>query len=172
MRRAAKVGFASKTSDGRFIGPFSPLLRSPDIALTFLQLQFDEAKHTSLSERVREVVILSVGSVWKAPYELYAHEAVARDAGLSSGCVEALAAGDPCRELAADEEVAQRLTLALTAGRAIDDHLYTEALRQFGEKGLVDLAILAGCYQLVCGLLNVFAIPAPETGTDRLSEEI
>ena len=64
--RADEVGFRSKTHDGLFIGPFNPMLRSRDIALSFLRLQLDEAKHTSLSERVREVVILSVGFVWGA----------------------------------------------------------------------------------------------------------
>jgi len=31
-----------------------------------------------LTKRVREVVILAVGSVWKSKYELYAHGAVAK----------------------------------------------------------------------------------------------
>ena len=160
---AGKIGFDSKSPDGRFIGPFNPMLRSPDIALTFLQLQMDEGKHTSLSDRVRQVVILSVGSVWKAPYELYAHAAAARHAGLSRACVEALAAGAPTDALAADERVAQRLALALACSRCVEDGLYADALTHFGEKGLVDFAILAGCYHLVCGLLNLFAIPAPES---------
>lgn len=42
-----------------------------------------EDKHTSLDARVRQVVILAVGAVWKADYQLYAHAAVARKAGLS-----------------------------------------------------------------------------------------
>jgi 4-carboxymuconolactone decarboxylase len=67
---AKKTGFASRSSSGRFIGPFNPMLSSPEMASTFLQLQLDEAKFTGLSERVRQVVILSVGSVWRADYEL------------------------------------------------------------------------------------------------------
>jgi 4-carboxymuconolactone decarboxylase len=53
VRWADEVGFQSKTSDGRFIGPFNPTLRSPEMALSLLQLQLDEGKHTCLSERVR-----------------------------------------------------------------------------------------------------------------------
>ena len=159
---AGKVGFKSKTADNRFIGPFNPVLRSPGMARTFLQLQSDEAKHTSLSERVRQVVILSVGSVWKSPYELYAHAAAARQAGLSEACVAALVAGEPSPELTAEETTAQHLALALTAERTVGDDLYAEALRRFGEKGLVDFAVLTGCYHLVCGLLNLFAVPAPK----------
>jgi len=48
MGRWAGNGFASKTSDVRFIVRFNPMLRSPDIALTFLELQLDEAKHQPL----------------------------------------------------------------------------------------------------------------------------
>jgi len=40
-----------------------------------------EQKHTSLSRRVCEVVILSVGAVWKYDYEIYAHSAVGRKVG-------------------------------------------------------------------------------------------
>jgi hypothetical protein len=36
-----------------------------------------------------------VGAVWRAPYELYAHSAVARSAGLPDLVVRALAAGEP-----------------------------------------------------------------------------
>ena len=161
---ATKVGFQAKTSDGRFIGPFNPMLRSPEIAQTFLQLQLDEGEHTDLPERVRQVVILSVGSVWASPYELYAHAAAARSAGFSQASVAALAAGRSSPELAGEETLAQRLALVLTARHAVEAGLYAEALQAFGEKGLVDLAVLAGCYDLVCGLLNLFDIPAPHPG--------
>lgn len=162
-RSAADVGFESKTSDGRFIGPFNPMLRSPETALTFLELQLDEARYTSLSRRVRQVVILSVGAIWKAPYELYAHAAAARDAGFSDRCIEALVSGASSPELAVEEVIAQRFALTLTAEHVIGDELYAEGLNQFGEKGIVDLAVLAGCYHLVCGVLNVFAVPAPNS---------
>lgn len=108
-RWAGTVGFASKTPGGRFIGPFSPMLRSPDTATTFLQLQLDEAEHTSLSERVPQVVILSVGSVWKSSYELYAHAAAGRRAGFSNQCVCPLVSGAPCPELAGDEALTHAL---------------------------------------------------------------
>lgn len=158
---AEQAGFASRTPSGHFIGPFNPMLSSPEMACTFLQLQLDEAKYTSLSERVRQVVILSVGSVWRAEYELYAHSAAARAAGFSDAAVVALVRGDAPPELSEEERTAQRFTLALAATRRIDAALYEEGQRRFGDKGLVDLLVLAGCYQLVCGVLNAFAIPAP-----------
>jgi 4-carboxymuconolactone decarboxylase len=53
--------------------------------------------------------------------------------------------------------------LALARDHQVPDDLYRSAIRAFGEKGLVDFAVLAGCYHLVCGVLNLFAVPAPST---------
>ena len=85
--------FQSTADDGRLIGPFNPALLKPAIAAPFLDLQFAEQVHTSLSARVREIVILAVGAVWQADYELYAHLAIARKAGLSEDAARAVATG-------------------------------------------------------------------------------
>lgn len=161
---AERVGLRGKTADGRLIGPFNPALFSPEIASAFLALQVVEEKNTALSERVRQVVILSIGSVWKASYELYAHAAAARMAGLSEDTISALAAGEPATDLNEQEQVAQRFSLHLARERGISDEFFQ--IRRFGEKGLVDMVMLAGCYHVVCSLLNAFAVPAPETEHD------
>ena len=74
---ADRSGFQSMTDQGRLIGPFNPVMLSPAIAPAFLDLQDAEQAGTSLGERVRQVVILVVGAVWRAEYEPYAHAAVA-----------------------------------------------------------------------------------------------
>ncbi len=65
---AQRSGFAATTAGERLIGPFNPSLLSPEIATQFLKLQATEEQYTSLDERVRQVVILTVGAVWQAPY--------------------------------------------------------------------------------------------------------
>lgn len=159
---AEAASFQSKTTNGRLIGPFNAMLFSPEISNAFLALQVAEQKHTSLSERVRQVVILSVGAVWKAPYELYAHSAVGKKAGLSNDAVRALARGQPSDELTNDERLAQQFTQQLTADRRVEDALYQAASAAFGEKGAVDMIVLVGCYQVVCSVLNAFEVPAPD----------
>jgi len=151
------AGFQSKTKDGRLIGPFNSVLFSPEMSSAFLAWQVAEEKHASLDQRVRQVVILAVGAVWKADYELYAHPAVARKAGLHDNTIAELAAGSPARDLTEAEQVAQRFTTELTASRRVDDALFNAAKEHFGLKGLVDLLSLIGAYQTVCGLLNGFA---------------
>lgn len=158
---AASSGFQSKTETGKFIGPFNPLLFSPGITRSFVQLQIDEAKNTTLTERVRQVIILTVGAVWQSDYERYAHAAVARKAGISEEAIRTLMAGGLPDDLSEPEKLTQRYTLQLATEHRIDTALYHEAEQAFGQEGLVNLAYLAGIYHLVCGMLNSFEIPAP-----------
>src|ERR1700685_3582861 len=112
---AEAAHFQSKTTDGKLIGPFNPVLFAPEMASCFADLQAAEARYTPLSERVRQVVILAVGAVWKADYELYAHSAVARKAGLSEAAIRSLASGgDPQDDLSDEERIAQRFVRQLT----------------------------------------------------------
>ena len=106
-------------------------------------------------------MILAVGAVWKAEYELYAHSAVGRTAGLSEQAIRILAAGGLPDDISEEEKIAQRYVSQLTAHHQVDDSLYRAAEAAFGVQGLVDIAILMGMYQTVCSLLNGFAIPAP-----------
>jgi 4-carboxymuconolactone decarboxylase len=158
---AEAAHFQSKTSDGKMIGPFNPVLYAPEMASCFADLQAAEAKYTPLSERVRQVVILSVGAVWKADYELYAHSAVALKAGLSEAAIRSLATGGVPEDLSDEERVAQRFVRQLTAEHHVEEALYRAAEAAFTREGLVSMTFLAGCYQVVCSLLNVFEIPAP-----------
>lgn len=159
---AERAGFASRSGDGLFIGPFNPALLSPAIAGRFLDFQAAEEESTTLSDRVRQVVILAVGAVWSSAYELYAHSAVARTAGLSYKAVDTLAAGGMPDELSHAERCAWRFARQLSADRRIDQPVYDEAQEAFGRRGLVDMLLLIGAYHTVCSLLNAFEIPAPE----------
>ncbi len=158
---AEKAGFQSTTEDGTLIGPFNPILLSPEISPAFLALQEIEGKHTTLSERERQVVILSVGAVWRAPYELYAHSAVARKAGLPDDAIQTLVSGAVPDGLPEKEKVAARFARRLSSGHSMDQPLFEAAREAFGTRGMVDMIYLIGCYHVVCGLLNTFQVPAP-----------
>jgi 4-carboxymuconolactone decarboxylase len=149
------------TDDGRLIGPFNPALYSPAISAKFIELQMFEPMHTSLNERVRQVVILAVGAIWRADYELYAHAAAARSAGISEHAVKGLANGEIPDGLTEDEKTAGLLAAQLTSTHRVDEALYRKAEQAFGRKGLVDMAALIGAYHAVCTTLTMFNVPAP-----------
>lgn len=158
---AKKSGFQAETADEKLIGPFNAMLRSPAISQALMSVTAAEGMHTSLSEKVRQVIILTVGAVWNAAYELYAHIAVGRKAGLDEQTVHHLAAGRRPEGMSIEEDVAYDFTYQLATTHQIDEALYERALVAFGEKGIVDMITLAGQYMTISGVLNTFAVPAP-----------
>ncbi len=76
--------------------------------------------------------------------------------------IGALTHGEAAEGLTQDECVAQRFTRQLTEAHEIDDQLYAEAAAAFGARGIVDLIVLAGCYDTVSSLLNAFRVPVPK----------
>ena len=90
---AERAGVQAKTSDGALLGPFNPLLFSPVLATAQLGVLRAEKVGTSLSRRIHEIVVLTVGSEWGADYELYAHSALAKIAGLSDIVIRELVSG-------------------------------------------------------------------------------
>ncbi len=158
---AESAKFRARTDTGRLIGPFNPALLTPAISSAFVEFAVTEQTNTSLSKRCREVIILSVGAVWRAPYELYAHCAVALQAGLPDKAVRTLADGGLPDDLTKDEAVAHLVARALSVEHRLDDALYREAESTLGSEGVMDAAVLTGIYHTVCAVLNAFEIPAP-----------
>jgi len=169
---AGASAFLAQDGEGRFMGPFNPALLHPELARSFLELQYAEVNHSVLTARTREVIIFTVRSVWQADYELYAHSAVASHAGLPEDVVISLVAGETPDGLQPEELIAHRVARQLTAERRIEDSLYWIAEQGFGRQGVLDIVILVGIYQTVCGLLNAFEIPAPSPVRSQSSQAL
>jgi 4-carboxymuconolactone decarboxylase len=91
---AEKSGFDVIAPDRSILGPLNPLLFSPALGAAQVDVFHADRNSTSLSPRVHEVVVLTVGAAWGSEYELYAHRAVGKQAGLSDDVVDALVAGE------------------------------------------------------------------------------
>ena len=158
---AEESGFQAATGDGKLLGPFNPMLYSPMLGQASLEGVEAERQHTSLNKRVREIIILTVGEVWRAAYELYAHTAVAEKAGLDEHAIQAIKSGHIPEGLSEEETVAHEFTHMLVSEHKVDAKMYARGVAVFGEKGLVDLIFLAGNYITVSALLNAFEVPVP-----------
>jgi 4-carboxymuconolactone decarboxylase len=132
------------------------------MALKFLDFSAAEHEYTSLTEREREVVVITLGGLWQAEYELYAHVTLGRVAGLSESNVKAIASGDLPAELSEREKIVGRVTRKLAVDHRIDDSLYKTAEQTFGRKGMFDIVAIMGQYLLTSTLLTMFMVPAPE----------
>ena len=86
--------------------------------------------------------------------------------------VSSLVAGETPDGLLLEELIAHRIATQLTLEHRIDDNLYLRAEEAFGRQGVLDIVILVGIYQTVCGLLNAFEIPAPRPDHDHEGEAV
>ncbi len=155
-------GFVSQQSDGALIGPFLPMLRFPQFGAPAWEYTKALIQHATLQKPVREVAILVTGARFNSRYELYAHEHVAKNAGLSAEKISTIAAGQRPIDLTAHEAIAYDMASVLADGMQLPGSTYHAALQAFGEQGTAELIYLVGCYTLVSVLLNAFDMPVPD----------
>lgn len=159
---AEKAGFQTATPDGRLLGPFNTLLYGPEVGRAYLDYFAAERKHTSLPQRVHEIVILTVGAAWGAAYEMYAHTAVGKSVGLSQSVIDAIVAGQTPEGLSEQEASACEFTRQLAETRRVDAPTYARTQAAFGDRGVVDIVMLSGLYLMTCAVLNTFQVPVPK----------
>ena len=158
-----RSGVEAIASDGSLRGPFNALLFSPALGKAQLGVFRADKRSTSLSPRVHEVVVLTVGASCNAGYELYAHGAIAKSVGISGAVVQALADGHSPDFESEQETIAHEFTRQLTEDHRVSAETYERAEKEFGHKGLVDMVLLIGLYLTTCAIINAFEVPVPRT---------
>jgi AhpD family alkylhydroperoxidase len=114
----------------------------------------------SIPAGLRELVILRVAVLNRAPYEFDAHVPHALAAGVSAEAVEAsrsvpLAADAPFTD---EQRVALRLADAMTRDIDVPDALYAEVRQHFNEQGQIDLVATVAAYNMVSRFLVALQI--------------
>ena len=146
---------------GRLEGPFNAFLLQPRLGSALQALGSSVRYDTGLDDRCREIAILAVAAHWRSDFEWYAHEAVARSAGLDDAELAAVRDGRYA-VLTGREAVVARTVAALVARGDLDDAEYLEAVEVVGSAGLFELLTLVGYYATLALQLRVFRIPAPD----------
>ena len=166
-----KVGVAAKYSnfttmreDGAILGPWSAWLHEPELGAAIWNVTKAMTRFKHLPELVRQVVILVVGSRFRAAYEIYAHSTVARTTGITEDQLAAIEAGRKPAGLSDEAETAYDAATALLEGGVLADSIYDKALGSFGQHGVNELIYLVGHYCFVSITLNAFDIPVPKAG--------
>ncbi|MYE91064.1 carboxymuconolactone decarboxylase family protein [Candidatus Poribacteria bacterium] len=152
-------------SEGGMSGPFNPWLRSPVLGDAAQRLGETVRFESALPPQLRELGILIVAARWKAQYEWWAHERIARQEGLDEEVIENVKAETLPDFSSPTEVVVYNFARELLDEHRVSDHLYNEAVELLGEAGVTELVILLGYYTLVSMTLNVFEVPVP-TGED------
>lgn len=161
-RATGRQLFALVDGDGALTGPFNALLHAPELGAAVQQVGEQLRYSGVLPAPAREAVILTVARTWASEFEWHAHAPVARHVGLPESVIDLLYAGDD-PSCAADEPVRAAVAVAghLLGREPIPDALYAEVVELFGERGVVELTVLVGYYQLLAGVLETFRVGLP-----------
>jgi 4-carboxymuconolactone decarboxylase len=147
---------------GGMRGPFSALLRSPELAERAQKLGEYVRFNSSLDKRLNELAILVTAREWGAQYEWYAHRQLALKAGLAAAIADAIGEGKRPEGMQRDETVVYDFCHELLSTRQVGDATYQAVVDLFGERGVVDLIAASGYYGLVSMVLNVERHPLPD----------
>lgn len=151
--------------DGHIGGPFDAWCLNPDIGRRLNQLGGAIRFKSSIPRRYIELAILVTGQLWQAQFEWFAHEPMARDAGLPEDVIRAVKVGTEPTFDDAGDEAAWRFCTTLHRERNVDDATYAAAVDAFGQEGVSDLIAACGFYVLVCMTLNTFEVDLPDGAT-------
>ena len=116
---------------------------------------------TSVPRRLNEMAILMTARFWSSQYEWFAHETLAREAGLDEAVVADIHAGRRPASMQADENIVYDFCTELRERRRVSDATFAAAVDLLGEKGVVDLIANMAYYDLVSMVLNVDRYPLP-----------
>ena len=154
-----KRGSGMKAPDGSLIGPFNAMLLNPHVGDRVQKLGEALRFETSLPRQVIEVATLVVGGHWRAQFEWWAHERLAKQAGVSDATIAAIKRGDRPSFTDDAEATAYDVASELYRTQRLGAATYARAVKHFGEAGMFELVALIGYYSLVSILLNGFDVP-------------
>jgi 4-carboxymuconolactone decarboxylase len=165
-RRAGKPQPYPLVDDrGRLEGPTNAWLLSPPIAEAFERLGAALRFELSIGHRIREIVTLQVAHHRDSPYEKYAHRLSAPHAGLSATEIEDLCAGRDPGLADKRERLAHIVTRTLIDEGDLDDETYEQAVALLGVRGVFEITVLIGYYEMTATQLAVFGVPSPDLAT-------
>ncbi len=159
-QRAAAAEISSGPR-GAVIGPFAPLLRSPEL-MTRLQKVGEYLRFESpLDRRLFEMTILYVARWWDQQFEWTFHHPLALEAGLDPAIADAIAEDRRPEGMDAAAEAVWELLDELFRTRAVSDDVYARAVAELGEAGVVEVVATAGYYTTLAVVMQTARTSAP-----------
>lgn len=112
-----------------------------------------------LDPRLRETVICRVGARTSCAYELFQHEVLAGQNGVSAADLQAILHEDPVTSLDEEAQLLCRVVDELTPGGPMSDATYAEFVARYDPHTAMRWLILIGHYGCVVRVLNGARVP-------------
>jgi 4-carboxymuconolactone decarboxylase len=151
-----------KQSSAGLGGPYGMLIKSPELLKRYLLMTDYLRQKTSLPHRLNEMAILLEARLWDAQYEWWAHEPLARKAGLADAIIEDIRAGKRPATMQPDEAIVYDVVTELLNKRQLSDATFAAAKQTLGEQQVVDLVAVTGFYVMVSTVIIGGQIAIPD----------
>ena len=142
--------------------PFKVYMRSPALASKLEEVSDYVRWGTGLEPRLTELAIMITARQWSSQWIWRGHYRLALRGGLDPSVGADLAAGKRPEKMKPDEAILYDYAMEVYRDKAVSDATYAAAVKQFGEKGLIDLVATMGYYDTVAMTLITAKAVAPK----------
>jgi AhpD family alkylhydroperoxidase len=143
---------------GRINLLYQVLLNSAPLAQGWEKLLTAIRNHNSMPADLREMVMVRVAVLNRAPFEIDAHIPLAMKAGVSVEKLEALRADDLGAVFTQREHAVLALTDAMTRNVQVPDAIFEPLRTHFDARALLELVATVAAYNMVSRLLEALQI--------------
>ena len=140
-------------------GSFNIIVRSPDAGSLFYDMGERVRFHMSVPDKLKEIAILLTARYWTAHFEWQAHRRAAAQAGFGEEKIKAIAEGRRPEGMSSDEAAVYNFVTELYKTKGVSDGSFAALKSVVGERGVVDILVTAGYYQVVSMGMNVDRFP-------------
>lgn len=152
---------------GSFVGPFVPLLRSPELENRLQKVGEYLRFGAAIGRRNTEFIILITARSWSQQFEWGQHAPIAQKEGIKPETIAAISEGRRPSNMTDEEDMLYNFADELLRNKTVSDATFERVKAKFGEKGVIDLTALMGYYTTLAMIMNVAQTPG-ETGVPRL----
>lgn len=159
-----------KEGQARGMNGVGAMLRHPTLAKAFLTFNNHIAMASTVSKRIRELLILRAGWLRGAEYEFQQHVILGLRAGLTEAEIERITYGPNAEGWDAVDAALLRATDELVANAYINEETYAALVQHFNNEQLLDIVFAIGCYEMLAMVFNTFHVPFEESLPRMTSE--
>jgi 4-carboxymuconolactone decarboxylase len=149
-------------STGRDYNVFKTMANHPALAKRWMVFANHILGKSTLPERERELVILRIGHLCRAGYELAQHKSISRYLGMSEDAIASAETGPDTAGISAQDRLLLQATDELHSDAHISDQTWQGLSEHLSTEQLMDLVFTVGQYNMVSMALNSFGVQLDE----------
>lgn len=146
---------------------YQMLLQSPAVAKGWLSHLTGIRHHSSLPGDLRELVIMRVALLNRAPYEADQHAPIALKEGMTQAQLDALDDWTASDLFSTRERAVLAYTDAMTLDVQVPDPVFADVKQHFSDQHMVELTATIASYNMVSRFLEALQIHTDDEATAR-----